>query len=181
MKYSKEVMAQNQEVFTVKPYSVKEPKRYLGTDKNKIYYSDRSYGQKMGAETYVTHAIKNLKNCMATKGFEYNKNLYDVNYYPQQPFSNIHYRPQMDVTDKCFDSQIQFFHNLIVIMRWTVELGRIDISYEIYVLSRYLAQPSTGHLVQALHIFKYLDQHKKNELAFDLAYHNVKYPEVFQD
>ena len=60
----------------------------------------------------------------------------------------------MDVTDECYDIQIQLFHNLIGIMRWTVELGRIDISYEIYVLSRYLAQPWTGHLVQALYIFK---------------------------
>ena len=40
------------------------------------------------------------------------------------------------------------------------------------MLSRYLSQPRTGHLVQALNTFKYFDQHKKNELAFDLAYHN---------
>ena len=45
----------------------------------------------------------------------------------------------MDAKEECSDSHIQFFHNLIVIMRWTVELGRIDIVYEIYVLSRYLA------------------------------------------
>ena len=28
-------------------------------------------------------------------------------------------------------------------------------------------------MVQALHIFKYLDIHRKNELAFEPAYHNV--------
>ena len=46
------------------------------------------------------------------------------------------------------------FQNIIRILKWTVALGRIDIAYEIYVLSRYFSQPRTGHLVQALHIFK---------------------------
>ena len=55
----------------------------------------------MGAETYVTHAIKKLKKCMAMERFEYNTKLSDVNYSPQQPFSNIHYRPEMDVSDEC--------------------------------------------------------------------------------
>ena len=79
---------------------------------------------------------------MATEGFEYNKKLSDTNYSPQQPFSNLHYRPDIDVKDECSNSQIQFFQNIIGILRWTVELGRIDIDYEISVLSRYLAQES---------------------------------------
>lgn len=56
----------------------------------------------------------------------------------------------------------------------------IDIAYEASVLSRYLSQPRTGHLVQALHIFKYPDLHKSNELAFDPAYHDVKDPQLVQ-
>ena len=147
MKYTNEAMAQIQESFTVKPFSIEEPKSYLGADINKIYYSDGSYIWTMGAETYVTHAINNPKNRMATEGFEYNKKLSDVNYSPQQPFSNLHYRLDMDVTDECSDSQIQLFQNLIGIMRWTVKLGRIDIAYEISVICRYLAQPRTSHLV----------------------------------
>ena len=103
-----------------------------------------------------------------------------MNYFPQQLFSNIHYLPNMYVTYECSDSQIQFFHNLVGILIWTVKLGRIDIAYKIYVLSRYLEQPRTGHLVHALHIFKYLDQHKKNEIAFDLAYHNAEDPSLVQ-
>ena len=40
----------------------------------------------MGAETYVTHVIKNPKNRMAMGGVEYIKKLSDKNYFPQQPF-----------------------------------------------------------------------------------------------
>ena len=123
MKYPKEAMAHIKEIFTIKPSSIEEPKSYLGANINKIYYSDGSYGWKMGAETYFTHAIKNLKKRMATEGFEYNKNLSDMNYFPQQPFSNLHYHPEMDVTDEISNNQIQLFQNLIRIMRWTVELG----------------------------------------------------------
>ena len=42
------------------------------------------------------------------------------------------------------------------------------------MLSRHLAQPRTVHLVQVIHILKYLDQHNRNELYFDPAYHNLK-------
>ena len=86
----------------------------------------------------------------------------------------------MDVTDECSDSQIQFFHNLIGILRWTVELSKIDTAYEISMLSRYLEQPRNSNFVQALHIFKYLDKHGKNELSFDSPYHNVKYTALVQ-
>ena len=49
-----------------------------------------------------------------------------------------------------------------------------------FVLYRPLAQTRTVHLVQALHIFKYLDQHKKNEINFDMVYHNVEDPALVQ-
>ena len=55
---------------------------------------------------------------------------------------------------------------MIGILRWAVELGRIDIGYKLSVLSRYLVLPRTGYLLQAIHMFKFLDIHKENELAF---------------
>ena len=180
MKDTHEAMAQIKESFTVKPSSIEEPKSYLGADAGKVYYSDGTYAWTMGAETYTTQAIKNLKKRMSKEGYEYNRKLSDVNYSPQQPFSTLKYCPEMDVSDECSSSQTQFFQNLIGILRWTVELGCIDIAYEVSILSRYLSQPRTGHLVQALHIFKYLDVHKSNELAFDPAYHDVEDPQLVQ-
>lgn len=50
---------------------------------------------------------------------------------------------------------------------WLVELGRIDIAYEVSALSSFLAMPRTGHLQQALHIMKYIDIHSSNEITFD--------------
>ena len=86
----------------------------------------------------------------------------------------------MDVPDECSDSQIQLFHNLTRILEWTVGLRRIDIAYKISVLSCYLSQPKTGHLVQAVHIFKYPDQHKNIDLDFDPEYYNFKDSAIVQ-
>ena len=49
-------------------------------------------------------------------------------------------------------------------------MGRIDIVYEVSSLSKFLAQPRTGHIYQALHIFKYLEAHINNDLSFDPLY-----------
>lgn len=140
----------------VKPSSIEEPKSYLGADIKKVYYDDGSYGWTMGSETYVTHAIKNLKKRMESDGYEFNKKLSDFNISAPQPFSAVNCRPELDTSDKFNVAHVTFFQNLIGILQWIVELGQIDIGYEVSVLSRYLAQPRTGHLVQALHIFKYL-------------------------
>jgi hypothetical protein len=35
------------------------------------------------------------------------------------------------------------------------------------MLPRYLASPRTGHLHQALHIFQYLDFHKRSKIALN--------------
>ena len=48
-----------------------------------------------------------------------------------------------------------------------MKLGRIDIAFEVSTLSKHLAFPRTGYIYQALHIFKYLEVHINNRLAFD--------------
>ena len=169
-------MSQIQETFTVKPGSIEEPKTYLGADINKVYYSDGSYAWTMGSQTYVKKVVKNVKVTMAKDRLEFNKKLSDPSISVPQPLSSVNYRPELDTSVECNDAQVTLFQNVIGILRWVVELGRIDIGFEVSILSRYLVQPRTGHLLQALHVFKYLDVHSKNELAFDPAMHEVDDP-----
>ena len=169
-------MTMVQESFTVKPSSIETPTSYLGADIGKVSYPDGSYAWTMGSYSYVKRAIKNLKKRMEKDGYEFNKKLSDPNISVPQPFSSVNYRPELDTSVECTDDQVALFQNVIGILRWVVELGRIDIAYEVSVLSRYLVQPRTGHLLQAIHIFKHLDIHSKNELAFDTAMHHVEEP-----
>ncbi len=52
-------------------------------------------------------------------------------------------------------------------LRWAVELGRIDIAMEVSMLSPHLALPKSGHLQQVYHMFGYLKAKPKMTLIFD--------------
>ena len=164
------------EKFKVKPDSIAEPTSYLGADLRKVQYQDGSYAWVMGSANYVDKVVKNVKKTLEKYGFEYNRKLSDVNYSPKQPFTTVSYRPELDTSMTCNPNQVTFYQNLIGILRWVVELGRIDIAYEVSKLSSYLVEPRTGHILQAIHIFKYLDIHKDNELALDPKYQYFELP-----
>ena len=60
--------------------------------------------------------------------------------------------------------------HLIGVMRWMVELGRIDIATEVSMTSSYLAFPHEGRLEAALHIMGYLQLKHNSLLIFDPTY-----------
>ena len=61
-------------------------------------------------------------------------------------------------------------------LRWMVELGRVDILLETSLMSAHLAFPRLGHLEQLIHMFGYLKAHPKRKLAFDAAHPNIDDP-----
>jgi hypothetical protein len=71
------------------------------------------------------------------------------------------------VSDELDDDLYSYYNSLIGVLRWAVELGRIDIAVEISMLSLHLACPRVGHLDAVFHIFSYLNQYNKSILAFD--------------
>ena len=166
-KHPKKYMQMLQDSYTVREDTVKEPEQYLGADIGKTFFDDGTHAWTMSSASYVRNAVKNIKQRMSESGFKFNSKLSDVNYSTPQPFSSPKYRPELDTSLECNEDQIQFYQNIIGILRWLVELGRIDVAFETAVLSSYLASPRTGHLQQALHIIKYLDTHNTNELTFD--------------
>ena len=85
----------------------------------------------------------------------------------EHPFSSQSYRPELNLTEKCNEEQVEFYQSLVGMLRWTCEIGRIDILTETSLLSTYLTCPRIGHLHQALHVFKYLQDHKRSKVAFD--------------
>jgi len=56
---------------------------------------------------------------------------------------------------------------LIGILRWAVELGRIDIHLPVALMAQYLAQPRVGHLDQVFHIFAYIQAHLRSRIILD--------------
>ena len=69
--------------------------------------------------------------------------------------------PELDADDT------MLFQELIGILRWVVEIGRVNILTELSVLSSHQACPREGHLEQIYHIFTFLKRHPKLTLYFD--------------
>ena len=59
---------------------------------------------------------------------------------------------------------VKIYQELIGILRWSVEIGRVDILLEVLLLSSHLALPIVGHLQAVYHIFGYLKQVPKRKL-----------------
>ena len=53
------------------------------------------------------------------------------------------------------------------ILRWAVELGRLDIYLEVSLILSYVANPRRGHSKEILHIFGYLKRRNKLAISFD--------------
>ena len=62
---------------------------------------------------------------------------------------------------------MKVYQGLIGILRWAVEIGRVDILLEVSLLSSQLAFPLVGHLQAVYRVFGYLKQVPKRKLYFD--------------
>ena len=63
--------------------------------------------------------------------------------------------------------------SLIGILRWIVELGRVDICCEVSMMSSFSAMPRDGQLEQLYHIFAFLKNNHNSRLVFDPLYPNI--------
>ena len=60
-----------------------------------------------------------------------------------------------------------YCQSLIGVLRWMVELGRVDICLETSAMSSHLALPREGHLAQLFHMFAHLKKYHNAEMVFD--------------
>lgn len=105
-------------------------------------------------QDYVKAAVKNVEE--ATKNTS--RRIPSKN--AEAPMS-ITYVPELDVTEELNNEDVTFFQELIGILRWATEIGRVDILLEVSLLSQYQANPREGHLEQLLHIFGFLRKYPK--------------------
>ena len=133
------------------------PIRFLGSDIKRKQYIDengyQAYCWAFGSDTYVKDACNLAESQMKKHGITYPSTR---RHGSSSPFSSQMYRPELDSTEFCNENLTTMYQNLVGVLRWIIELGRIDIHLETSLLSQYLAQPRLGHLKQACNIFRYL-------------------------
>ena len=63
------------------------------------------------------------------------------------------YHPELDTTPELVGDDVTTYQEHNGVLRWAVELGRVDILMELSILSSYQASPRQGNLEQIYHIF----------------------------
>ena len=56
------------------------------------------------------------------------------------------YLPDIDITPELGEEDAAYFHSFIGVLRWIVELGRVDIKVEASILSSHLAMTREGRM-----------------------------------
>ena len=154
------------ETFRIKEGSVGFPDMYLGANIRK-WKAQNVAGEDvdcvaMGPNSYIKEAVRVVEERMKEYGLSFASKRYH-----STPFTSASYRPELDSTDFCEPSMIGFYQNLMGILRWACEIGRLDVLLEASLLSQYMVAPREGHLAQALNIFAYLKRHDRSWMVFD--------------
>ncbi len=61
-------------------------------------------------------------------------------------------QPELDMLPELPPEHALHYQSLMGIYRWIIELGRVDISTKVSMLSSHMALPHQGHLEAAFHI-----------------------------
>ena len=124
--------------FRLKEESIGDPGQYLGGKLQKVTLNNGAEAWAFDFKQYVEEAVNNVVDYLEKRSQKL------VAKAPTPLTSG--YCPEIDVTEELDAADASYYHSLIGILCWIVELGRIDITCEISMLSSHLALPHEGHL-----------------------------------
>ena len=152
------LMKEIQKDFKFKKDRVAPPEMYLGAYLEKKILNGKEVWT-MCSKDYIKMAVENIQSRLKEDG----KGLTNR---ATTPMINDYY-PELDESNELDDEKITFYQEIIGMMRWAIEIGRVDINMEVSLLSSYQASPRLGHLDQLLHIVAFLKKKPKLTLYFD--------------
>ena len=150
------------EIYNIKEGSLKPPDTYLGAQVKKKSLPDGTYAWGMSSTKYCEAAIDTVQQMLKEDGDGFHLKTTQLT-----PFDTS-YKPELNVTKELGPELASRYRQLLGILRWTVEIGRIDIYTKVSLISQYLCSPREGHLEAVYQIFAYLKKHPKSTVLFDL-------------
>ena len=151
--------------FEFKKDSIGTPDIYLGA---KLRESTLPNGVKawgMSPSKYIQEAVRNVEELLEKKGLSLKKRA-------AAPFPSG-YEAEIDISPELNADDATLYQSLIGVLRWALELGRVDIMTELGILSSYLAMPREGHLEALWHMFAYLKNKHNSRMIFDPTYPKI--------
>ena len=151
--------------FKMKSDSIGDPTFYLGAKLRKVTLENGVVAWGLSSSKYVLDAVSNVKEYITKEGCK----------LPSRAATPLaaDYRPELDTSTQLGHDKASYFASQIGILRWCVELGRVDITTEVSMLSSHLALPRQGHLDAVHHIYAYLEKKHNSRLIFDPTYPEI--------
>jgi len=165
-----EVMQELQVRFKFKKDEIIPPETYLGA---KVRYRQLN-GKWMWTLSSVDYVKAAVDNVMSTLK---KQERWKLPSNPPTPMTSNYY-PELDGSPELNADGQQYYQELIGILRWATELGRVDILHEVALLSQYQACPREGHMEQLLRIFGFLKNNLKLSLFMNPELPNVNKEQV---
>ena len=151
--------------FLLKVESIREPCRYLGASITKhLLDGDSHYTWAIGSREYLIESLRIVKQKIEPLNLKLKSKVTSA--LPSG------YKPELDASDYLDDDNAVLYMQLIGILRWLVELGRIDICAEVSMMSSYNCMPRVTHLYAVLNIFSYLQANLDWKIVMDSAYND---------
>ena len=146
--------------FKLKDDKIEAPDVYLGAELAKMTVGSGEGIEcwTMSADKYVDASVKNVEESLAKIGLRLPTKV-------NTPLPS-EYRPELETSAELKSDGVQTYQELIGVLRWAVELGRVDILLEASLMSTYMAMPREGHLQMLYRMFAYLKTNSR-KLGFD--------------
>ena len=157
-----ELLQELDKSFPMKPGSVGPPKLYLGAKVSKIQLPHGVEAYTVSTSQYVREAVNNVERHLTAKGMSLNRR----GTAPLSPG----YCPEIDSSPELEIQDITYYQSLIGILRYMVEMGRINITCKVSMMSSFFVIPREGHLQQLLHMFAYLKSHHNARIVLYPSY-----------
>ena len=157
-------MQQISSLLQFKKDKIEPPEFYLGARLERKELNGKAIWT-MTSKDYVKAAVANIEKHLEKR----NRKLPSKAVTPM----SSGYTPETDGSPELGPELITTFQESIGVLRWAVEIGRVDINTEVSMLSSYQAAPREGHLDQVYHIFAYPKNKPKLTLYFDPSLPNI--------
>ena len=116
-------------------------------------YKVRNFVLENGSKAWANSASKYVQEAVSDSEAYFHEN-FGVHKFAKKvinPFDS-EYDPLMDLSAEMGPIFIHYYQTQIGVLRWMLELGRIDIITELSMLASQLALPREGRLVAVFHI-----------------------------
>ena len=128
------IMTRISDEFELKGGKWGPPEIYLGGAVEKFTLGDGRQAWSMHSKQYVKNAVQTVKDLLAEEGRDLcsrkskkaHKNIFPTNY-----------KPELDTSPECDEEHASQYRQLIGILRWAIELSRIDVLLKTSIISPY--------------------------------------------